>query len=56
MVPGQPEYELVPSLGGEFVLKQVKIIHIKFITDKAGKVVAVEFIQPNGIFEAKRVK
>jgi len=54
--PGQPEYELVPVLGGEFALKQVKTIHVKFILDKAGQVTGVAFIQPNGIFEAKKIK
>ena len=55
-MPGQPEYELVPVLGGEFALKQVKTIHVKFILDKAGQVTGVAFIQPNGIFEAKKIK
>ena len=54
--PGQPEYELVPALGHEFTLKQVKIIRIKFKMDDQGKVIAAEFIQPDGIFEAKRVE
>jgi len=56
MTPGQPEYELLPALGHEFTLKQVKIISIRFKTDDQGKVIAVEFIQPNGIFEAKRIE
>jgi len=56
MVPGQPEYELVPDLDHEFILKQVKIISIRFKTDDQGKVMAAEFIQPNGIFEAKRIE
>ena len=55
-VPGQPEYELVPTLGGEFVLKQVKTIHVRFIEDENGQVVGMEAIQPEGIFEAKRIK
>ncbi|MFQ6037679.1 MAG: serine hydrolase [Candidatus Aminicenantales bacterium] len=55
-LPGQPEYELVPGLGEEFTLKQVKIISIRFKVDAEGHVTAVEFIQPSGIFEAKRIK
>jgi len=56
MVPGQPEYELVPALGDEFILKQVKIISVKFKMDEKGHVTAAEFNQPDGIFEAKRIK
>lgn len=54
-LPGQPEYDLVPVLGDEFIFKQVKIISVKFLTDENDNVIAAEFIQPNGIFEAKRV-
>ncbi len=55
IIPGQPEYDLVPVLGDEFVLKQVKIISLKFKTDDEDNVIAVELIQPNGIFEAERI-
>ncbi|HUU05492.1 MAG TPA: serine hydrolase [Patescibacteria group bacterium] len=54
--PGQPEYELVPGLDEEFTLKQVKIIIFRFKTDVKGDVTTLEIIQPDGIFEAKRVK
>jgi CubicO group peptidase (beta-lactamase class C family) len=56
LIPGQPEYELVPELGEEFELKQVKAISVKFKTDEKGRVTTMEFIQPNGVFEAKRVQ
>ena len=56
VIPGQPEYDLLPGLDEEFTLKQAKIVSIRFKTDAKGKVVALETIQPNGIFEAKRVK
>jgi CubicO group peptidase (beta-lactamase class C family) len=55
ILPGQPEYDLVPVLGDEFILKQVKIISVKFLIDEKDNVIAAEFIQPNGVFEAKRV-
>lgn len=55
-LPGQPEYELVPDLGGEFYLKQVKVISVRFKENEKGEVISLEFIQPNGIFEAKRLK
>ncbi|HVP91173.1 MAG TPA: serine hydrolase, partial [Terriglobales bacterium] len=55
-VPGQPAYDLVPQLGGEYALKQVKIITLKFIEGAQGRVTGIELYQPNGVFEAKRVK
>lgn len=56
VLPGQPEYDLVPGLEEEFTLKQAKIIIFRFKTDAKGEVVALEAIQPNGIYEAKREK
>ena len=56
VIPGQPEYDLLPGLDEEFTLKQAKIISVRFKTDAKGKVVALETIQPNGIYEATRVK
>jgi hypothetical protein len=53
-VPGSPDLELVPGLGDEFTLKQMKIVSLRFKTDEKGNVVAIELIQPGGIFEAKR--
>ncbi len=53
--PGQ-SYELEPSLGGEFVLKSLKIIAVRFLTDAKGEVTGLEFLQPDGIYEAKRMK
>jgi hypothetical protein len=56
VIPGQPEYDLVPGLEDEFTLKQAKVVSFRFKTDATGEVVALEAIQPNGIFEAKRIK
>lgn len=53
-LPGQPVYDLVPAVGGEFVLKLVKIVSLRFVTDEKGTVTAVELRQPNGVFTAKR--
>jgi len=53
-VPGSPEMELVPGLGDEFTLKQMKVVSLRFKTDAKGNVVAMELVQPGGIFEAKR--
>ncbi len=54
--PGQPATELVPELGGEFALKEARIIGVRFVEGPDGAVTAMEFIQPNGIFEAKKTK
>jgi CubicO group peptidase (beta-lactamase class C family) len=56
VIPGQPEYDLVPGLDEEFTLRQAKIVSFRFKTNAQGQVVAMEVIQPNGIFEAKREK
>ncbi len=54
-VPGQPVYDLVPDLGGDFFLKQYKIISLEFILDDKGNVTGLELNQPNGVFDAKRI-
>jgi CubicO group peptidase (beta-lactamase class C family) len=55
-IPGAPELELVPGLGDEFTLKQMKIVSLRFKMDDKGNVVAMELFQPGGIFEAKRTE
>jgi CubicO group peptidase (beta-lactamase class C family) len=55
-VPGSPELELVPGLGDEFTLKQMKVVSLRFKMDDKGNVVAMELSQPGGIFEAKRTE
>jgi hypothetical protein len=54
-VPGGTEMDLVPQVGDEFVLKQVKIASLKFKMDDKGNVVVLELIQPDGVYEAKRL-
>lgn len=54
-VPGGSEMELVPQVGDEFILKQVKIISLSFRFDDEGDVVALELYQPDGVYEAKRI-
>jgi hypothetical protein len=53
-VPGSPDMELLPGLGDEFTLKQMKVVTLRFKLDEKGNVTAAELIQPGGIFEAKR--
>ncbi|MBN2345648.1 MAG: serine hydrolase [Candidatus Aminicenantes bacterium] len=55
VVPGAPELDMIPGLDEEFTLKQAKMIVLRFKTDAKGKVLALELVQPNGIFEAERV-
>jgi CubicO group peptidase (beta-lactamase class C family) len=53
-VPGQPEYETVSTGNHEFKLTALSGFSIKFDVNEAGNVTAVNFIQPNGTFKAKR--
>ena len=53
-VPGQPVYELVPYKGTEFNIKGLSGFSIEFKQEKDGRVNAVVFNQPNGIFTATR--
>lgn len=54
MVPGQPEYETVPVGKHEFKLKVLTGYSVKFEVNDKNEVLSVSFIQPNGIFKAKR--
>jgi hypothetical protein len=53
-VPGQPQYELVPDQNGEFTLKELSIISVRFAMDEEGRVTGVLVNQPQGVFEAKK--
>ncbi len=55
-VPGQPEYELVPVKPDEFNLKSISGYSLKFLANDKKEIDAVQFIQPNGIFKATKVK
>ncbi len=55
-IPGQPVYDLVPEVGGEFSLKVAKTIRAKFLEDAKGQVTGLEVSQPAGVFEYKRSK
>ncbi len=52
-VPGQPQYHLVPELGGEFSLQEARSFRVRF-DEQDGKVTAMIFLQPNGVFTSKR--
>ena len=53
-VPGQPEYETIPAGNHEFKLKVLSGYSVKFEVNDKGEVNALNFIQPNGTFKAKR--
>jgi len=55
-IAGQPEYQLEPDLGGEFYLKEVKSVTLRFLTDAKGEVTAAELSQPGGVFEVKKLE
>ncbi len=49
-------YELEPDLGGEFILKQASIVSVLFLEDDKGTVTGFEIFQPDGVYEAKKMK
>ena len=56
LVPGQPDYELVPTKKDEFDFKTLKGFSVKFEMNQNGEATAATFIQPNGTFRASRKK
>ncbi|MDQ6756178.1 MAG: serine hydrolase [Bacteroidota bacterium] len=52
LVPGQPEYELVPVDKDKFGLKVISGYFVQFSVDDKNKVTDLTFIQPNGNFKA----
>jgi hypothetical protein len=52
LVPGQPDYELVPSEPDLFKLKIADGYSVKFDLDTDGVVTKLSFLQPNGVFAA----
>ena len=56
IIPGQPEYELIPDLGGEFILDRAKAIRVSFKTDETGSAKALMVIQAGGVYQAEKVK
>src|SRR5438132_390099 len=53
-VPGQPQYELVPTKGLSFDVKGLPGFSIEFQKDATGKISEAVFDQPNGVFRAAR--
>lgn len=55
VLPGQPEFDLLPQPDEDFVLKQAKIVRIRFLEDKDGRVSGLELNQSGAVFTAKRL-
>ncbi len=54
LLPPQPDYELVSIGNDEFKLKVLEGYKVRFKLDGTGKASEASFIQPNGVFVAKR--
>ncbi len=54
-LPGQPEYELVPTDKGKFSIKILSGYKVEFSGNAKGEIAELTFVQPNGIFKATRV-
>lgn len=53
-IEGQPEYELAATDKNIFTLKALSGYSVKFEENDKAEIIAVSFIQPNGIFKAKK--
>jgi CubicO group peptidase (beta-lactamase class C family) len=56
LVPGQPDYEMIPVKPDLFNFKAISGFSVRFEKNAAGEITALYFIQPNGTFKATRKK
>ena len=56
LVPGQPDYELVPTKKDEFDFKTLQGFSLKFEVNEKNEVASLSFVQPNGVFKATKRK
>lgn len=54
-LPGQPVYELEPTRNDIFRIKELPGFTIQFVAGESGGFDEAKFVQPNGVFTAKRV-
>jgi len=54
LVPGQPDYEMIPTKKHEFDFKALKGFSVKFEVNDKNQTTAAIFTQPNGVFTAKK--
>lgn len=55
-MPGAPALHLEPAVGGDFVVKELRIISISFIEDAQGNVTGALFNQPDGVYTLTKKK
>lgn len=53
-LPGRPQMDLLPSLSGDFAIKQTQVVTLHFVSDESGKPSAIEIRQPGTVLTAKR--
>jgi CubicO group peptidase (beta-lactamase class C family) len=56
LIPGQPDYELIPVDKHKFGFKIMNGYFVQFDVDDKGESTALTFVQPNGNFKAPRKK
>lgn len=54
LIPGQPDYELIPIDKNKFSLKLLSGFYIQFEVNDTGQTTDLTFMQPNGNFKAKK--
>lgn len=54
LVPGQPDYELIPVDKNKFAIKVANGFFVQFEINDKGECTELNFIQPNGNFKAKK--
>ncbi len=55
LLPGQPEYTLIPSVENVFILKELSGYKMSFNLDENKKIISVTSNQPNGDFTAQKI-
>lgn len=55
-IPGQPVFELQPTLSGRFQLGDIAIVSVEFLTGEDGAVTGLRIHQPGGAVKAERVE
>jgi len=55
ILPGQPVYELEPTRNNSFRIKSLPGFTIQFVPGEGGVFNEAKFVQPNGVFVAKRI-
>ena len=54
VIGGQPSVDLIPTLSGDFTLKQLQVVSLHFIMDDKGTAASFELRQPGTVLTAKR--